>query len=163
MSDDDDRDPPYVRGSETSRSGAMAIKPYRATQALRVFERVAQGPVTCEQIEHELGLKHQSASARINDLKNAGCIRESGQTAPTQQATADVLEVVPGATFELFLQWQKNKPKPKKGEAKKVPVPASVAEACDDVAEALMNTDDEALIGEAMQRLRDAIRQEMCD
>ena len=63
---------PFNRGSETSREAADAAEPH-----LQRWERIvlaavrragAQG-ATCDEVETETGLSHQTASARVNALK----------------------------------------------------------------------------------------------
>lgn len=54
----------------------------RMSQKKRVYlyihERGSDG-ATCEEIEQALGLRHQTCSARVSDLKRDGLIRETGK------------------------------------------------------------------------------------
>ena len=57
-------------GTETSRDAAESIKPHVNAMAAKVLKCISQMPqgLTCEQVEQILGMKHQTASARIRDL-----------------------------------------------------------------------------------------------
>lgn len=102
----------FNRGSATSEMAADYIEPHRASQARRIFDHLkhkAPKGLTCAEIEAALGLLHQSASARYNDLANAECIKFAGIQRGTPPS--EVYVVVPGATFDRFRQWQKgNRP-----------------------------------------------------
>ena len=53
-----------------------------------------QGGATCDEAEVALQLRHQTASARFNDLKRAGLIVKSGRRRPTRSGRkADVYVV----------------------------------------------------------------------
>lgn len=98
---------PFNSGSTTSEGAADFIEPYRASQAARIFKHLsvrAHGGLTCAEIEAALGLLHQSASARYNDLANAGCIQPVGAQRGTPPS--EVYVVVPGARFDRFREWQ---------------------------------------------------------
>ena len=57
-------------GTETSIEAAESIKPNVNAMARQVLDciRSMPGGLTCEQVEQILGMKHQTASARIRDL-----------------------------------------------------------------------------------------------
>jgi hypothetical protein len=75
--------------------------------ALRLFQALQSHPSTCEELERQLDLKHQTASARLSELRTAGCIRPTGQTRPSSSLTdSDVYETVPGATFAHYEAWR---------------------------------------------------------
>jgi hypothetical protein len=98
---------PFNRGSATSEGASDFIEPHRETQAARIFKHLsvrASGGLTCAEIEAALGLLHQSASARYNDLANAGCIQPVGVQRGTPPS--EVYIVVPGAKFDRFREWQ---------------------------------------------------------
>lgn len=102
---------PYVQGSATSKAAAEGIDPHRKNMAWRIFQHLTYIPSTCHEIEFALGFKHQTASARFSDLTKAGCIRPTGEQRRTDNAEADVYEVIPGAAFTLFDAYQSGKPK----------------------------------------------------
>ena len=43
-------------------------------ERVKMLIRVTRTGITCEQIEEELGLRHQSASARVNELVDEGYV-----------------------------------------------------------------------------------------
>lgn len=90
---------PYVddipfAGGDTSADAAKTIKQNVAKVQAKVFDyiqwatnasRVINGILfvmvgaTCDEIERDTGLSHQTASARVRELAQAGTIRDSGQ------------------------------------------------------------------------------------
>jgi DNA-binding Lrp family transcriptional regulator len=83
----------YHKGNPESqaanRSVAKDKQKRRILAALLLWE-----PATCDRIEVETGLSHQSCSARISELKRDGLIRKVG-TAPTRTGcSAAVYKVV---------------------------------------------------------------------
>lgn len=77
-----DRPAPYARHSDTSKAAAKSIEPTSGTMRAIVLAfirgRGASG-ATCEEIEINMGMKHQTASARVRELAQAGLIRDSGE------------------------------------------------------------------------------------
>jgi len=72
--------PPVPRDApETSREAAESIAPRTSRLAERVltYIRGANG-ATCFEIEEGLEMAHQTASARVWELRKAGRIRDSG-------------------------------------------------------------------------------------
>jgi len=108
---------PFVKGSRTSELAADLIEEAREPMAKRIFDRLASTPSTCHEVESALGFKHQTASARFNDLVNAGCIRKTGETRQTDTAEAEVYECIPGVPFEVYKAWQAAMSKNKKTKA----------------------------------------------
>ena len=79
---DDDRN-----GDDTSRDAAESIRPFSAAMKERVRRHIAVCDghgATCDEIEVRLGLRHQTASARIKDLAKDKVIYRSGTTRPTR-------------------------------------------------------------------------------
>lgn len=71
---------PYASGSDTSREAAESIEPASGTLRARVLGMIRdKGPLgmTCDEIEAESGLTHQTASARVNELMRLGAIVDS--------------------------------------------------------------------------------------
>ena len=56
-----------------------------------VFNAIRLVPKTVDEIEQVLNLTHQTASARVHDLANAGWIKDSGKTRPTRSGRAAVV------------------------------------------------------------------------
>jgi hypothetical protein len=81
-----DRPAPYVRVSETSRAAATSIEPVSGTLRAIVLAfvrgRGTQG-ATCDEVEIALGMKHQTASARIRELAQAKLIRQASERRAT--------------------------------------------------------------------------------
>lgn len=79
-----DRRAPFAAGSDTSKAAAAAIEPaaktYRAVVLAYLRGRGVHG-ATCDEVEQAIGLIHQTASARIRELAQAGLIFEAGKRA----------------------------------------------------------------------------------
>lgn len=72
---------PYVVGSDTSKEAAESVVASAQAVRVRVFKHIeAQGGQgsTDNEIEHALGLRHQSASARRRELVQRGMVYDSG-------------------------------------------------------------------------------------
>lgn len=80
----------YVSGSPTSKAAADSMIPHAPNIKERVFECVRKGDfinhfgATCDEIEMTLSLKHQTVSARIRELAEAGRIEDSGMVRKTR-------------------------------------------------------------------------------
>ena len=63
---------PY-NGVDTSIDAAESVSELLSAMRLQVFQEVlnAEDGLTCDEIEQILGMKHQTASARLNDLMKA--------------------------------------------------------------------------------------------
>lgn len=80
--------PGYVAGSDTSE-GAAGSFDSAVLQRLRgmVFALVKQRArfgATCDEVEIELQLRHQTASARLRELVLAGAIEDTGRRRDTR-------------------------------------------------------------------------------
>lgn len=78
-------DLPFVRGSATSRAAAESMTESAATIRSKVLAAVVaagSAGMTCDEIEVALGLRHQTASARVRELAKAGAIRSAWQAGP---------------------------------------------------------------------------------
>lgn len=74
---------PYARGSETSRASAEALREALSEILGRVFDFIAaagEEGATCWEVEQGLQMPHQTASARIKDLKDLNRIEATGRT-----------------------------------------------------------------------------------
>ena len=77
---------PYARSSDTSMEAAVEIEPHAGTLLEKVLTEIRRSGVigrTDDEIEEQLGLRHQTASARRNDLAGRGIIVDSGRTRRT--------------------------------------------------------------------------------
>lgn len=89
---------PFVKGSDTSEAAADSFGEEDRGQdrwkVLRAVDVVTGS--TCDEIEAFTGLKHQTASARVNDLVKAGLLVDSGERRPTRSnRPARVLKLTP--------------------------------------------------------------------
>lgn len=66
--------PPYVRGSDTSKLAAASQNPSCDLNKIMVFLSSRMDGATCDEVEVALQMRHQTASARMRDLKNAGVV-----------------------------------------------------------------------------------------
>lgn len=86
-----DRPAPFVRSSPTSKAAATSIEPTSGTLRAIVLAfirgRGASG-ATCEEVEIALGMKHQTASARMRELAQAKLIVENGKRRTTSSGRA---------------------------------------------------------------------------
>lgn len=95
--------PPFVRGSDTSEEAAESVIGITGKLRRMVYEEIwrASDGRTCDEVEERLGMRHQTASARIRELSQKGHIRDSGLRRTTRSgrpATVwkPVREPVPG-------------------------------------------------------------------
>ena len=93
-------DPGYVAGNLSSEEAADSVKESAATIRGRIYRYVSESPAgkTCDELEAELYLSHQTCSARCTELKRLGLlspkIDESGAKLRRQTRSgrnADVL------------------------------------------------------------------------
>lgn len=73
-------------GADTSAEAYESIRAAVNKLGLAVLSLIEQSPsgVTCEDVETRLRLSHQTASARISELKAKGLIWDTGQRAKTR-------------------------------------------------------------------------------
>ena len=70
-------------GTETSEAAARSVKPNLTGERLRVlngFLHYGHDGATTEQVEHRVGGKHQTVSARVHDLDYLGWLEKTGST-----------------------------------------------------------------------------------
>jgi len=81
--------------SETSRDAYMAISPHAPNMRERVFAFIREsGGATCDEVEVALGMVHQTASARLNELANAGRVYASEARRATRSGMDAAVYVV---------------------------------------------------------------------
>ena len=83
---------------DTSRAAAAQILASQDRMVAEVFAAVqaaGSGGLTCQEVEDLLGMLHQTASARIYDLHEAGGIIDSGQRRTTRSQRWAIVWVVP--------------------------------------------------------------------
>ena len=67
----------------TSKEAAESVKGDVTRIAKRVLDMVRRSPMTCFEIECDSGLSHQTASARLTQLRKDGLIEDSGDKRET--------------------------------------------------------------------------------
>jgi len=88
-----DKMPPFVRGSNTSYSAAQFVRseaPNMRVAVLGFIRLMGSHGATDEEVENALGFKHQTASARRNELMNMGLIKKAGTRKTESGCSADV-------------------------------------------------------------------------
>ena len=88
--------PPH-NSTETSREAARSIRSRASALKELVFNWIARQPLgaTCDEAEEALGLKHQTCSARFNDLMTTGRIISAGKRPTRSGCNAMVWKVAP--------------------------------------------------------------------
>ena len=83
-------------GTPTSDAAARRIAPMLRGMKAEIYAVIAEhGPITCDAVEVLTGGKHQTVSARFNDLVKEGRIEDTGETALTRsQFSAALYRVV---------------------------------------------------------------------
>lgn len=84
---------PAHNGTRTSRDAAHAIKPHVAAQRSRVLALLAgrEGGMTAQEIEDALSLSGSSVRPRLVELRESGCVRDSGRTRKSASGRACVV------------------------------------------------------------------------
>lgn len=71
--------------SDTRYQAHEAIKPHKTLlQAMVTKALITHGPCTCDRLEVVLEMSHQTVSARVSELRNAGVIEDTGKRARTR-------------------------------------------------------------------------------
>ena len=79
-------------GSRTSRDAAHAIKPHVSAQRSRVLALLAgRDGMTAQEIEDALSLGGSSVRPRLVELRETGCVRDSGRTRKTASGRSAVV------------------------------------------------------------------------
>jgi predicted ArsR family transcriptional regulator len=83
---------PAHNGTRTSVDAAHAIKPHVAAQRSRVLALLAgRDGMTAQEIEDALSLSGSSVRPRIVELRESGCVRDSGRTRKSASGRACVV------------------------------------------------------------------------
>jgi len=88
-----DKMPPFIRGSQTSKQAASFVRseaPNMRVAVLGFIRLSGSYGATDEEVEIALGFKHQTASARRNELMNMGLIKRAGTRKTESGCSADV-------------------------------------------------------------------------
>lgn len=87
---------PFVSGSDTSRAAAESVEESLEnlrTLVLKRIRRSGKRGMTCDEVEVQLDLRHQTASARVRELFVKGQIIDSGERRTTRSGRAAVVWV----------------------------------------------------------------------
>lgn len=71
----------YHGGAETSRAANEKVARHKGGMRLKILDflrETGDRGATCEEVELALGMRHQSAGARISELKRDGLVRQAG-------------------------------------------------------------------------------------
>lgn len=77
---------PYAVGSDTSQAAALSMQPTAQSLGGKILADIKQQGVlgrTCAEVEAQATLRHQTASARLWELRAKGHIKDSGIRRPT--------------------------------------------------------------------------------
>jgi predicted Rossmann fold nucleotide-binding protein DprA/Smf involved in DNA uptake len=105
MKDEDDRypnRPGSVANSDTSEAAADSLDDDLLSrmrrQCLDYITARPQLGATCDEIEVALGMRHQTASARLRELELAGRIEKTSYRRPTRSGRGAQVYLLPRAT-----------------------------------------------------------------
>lgn len=93
---------PFAATSETSEAAAESIEPSRVALCRSILAFVASRfdmGATCDEIEAALGLAHQTASARVWELRGAGCVAETSMQRGTRRGRMATVIIATGKPF----------------------------------------------------------------
>lgn len=78
--------PPHARASDTSRAAAESVVKDVTRLRRAVLDAIGTEPdgLTCDQVEERLGIRHQTASARVRELAQLGLIIDTGERRKTR-------------------------------------------------------------------------------
>lgn len=74
--------PPFARESQTSRAAAISIYDEALTIRRKIWDFIhdrGNSGATCDEVERHMGLRHQTASARIYELRKKGFLVTDGR------------------------------------------------------------------------------------
>jgi hypothetical protein len=94
--DDDQDQPPVVRGSDTSKDAGASMLGQAPVLRARVLALIAAAGAsghTCDEIEQLMRMRHQTASARICELRDRNQVRDSGLRRKTRSGRRAVVWV----------------------------------------------------------------------
>lgn len=88
---------PFARGSATSEAAARSMDAQLnelQNLVLNLVRAAGGAGVTCDEVEARLNLRHQTASARINELVRKGKIVDAGKRRKTRSGRAATVWIV---------------------------------------------------------------------
>lgn len=109
--------PGHVAGSSTSRAAAVNVAgraPGMEQQVIDLIASRGDEGLTCFEVEGLLGMRHQTASARIREAVLHGMLVDSGRTRPSSVGDESTVYVRTSRTEPFKVP--KNAPKPTKAQ-----------------------------------------------
>ena len=94
-----DGEAPYVRSSKTSKAAAKSLQkkpetlPTLRMMVLQLVKKAGDRGRTCDELEAITKMRHQTCSARFNELHNKDLILDSGTTRATRSGRQAVVWV----------------------------------------------------------------------
>jgi CRP-like cAMP-binding protein len=79
------------RSSDTSKAAAARIQPVSAKMQRRILDYIksrGDDGATYDEVVSELGLEKPTVAGRLNDLKRAGLIADTGRRRPTRSGSS---------------------------------------------------------------------------
>jgi DNA-binding transcriptional regulator GbsR (MarR family) len=104
--------PPFVPGSATSARAAASVRDVRHGVGAKILAHIITSPrgLTCDQIEQQLKLSHQTVSARLSELSGAECVITNGEIRVTRYGQhANVYVATAKASTALYQRHLKTK------------------------------------------------------
>jgi len=97
IEDGDDICRNYHRGDPESEDANGLVAPHKSVQRCEILRVISQHPegIHCEAIERALGMKHQTTSARIAELRQAQMVEICGYTQTSSGARARLYAIPP--------------------------------------------------------------------
>lgn len=90
--------PGYVRGSDTSEAAAKSVVDAKTGRYLvcEYIRRCGAAGATCDEIEAGLGMRHQTASARLAEARRLWLVWDSGERRKTRSGRSAAVYVTCG-------------------------------------------------------------------
>ena len=89
MTDDITRN--YHGGNEESEQANESITGTKEQMRTKLYDALKRRPSTCEELEDRFGMKHQTVSARLSELKRDGLVEKVGTRPTSSGRSAAVL------------------------------------------------------------------------
>jgi DNA-binding transcriptional ArsR family regulator len=111
---------PFTPGhtkSDTSRAAAESIAPLTKVLVRKIMVALVARPMTCAEIETALELSHQTASARLSEMKKFGLVEDTGERRPTPSGRSAMVYRLSQGAAAMASQIQHLAPEKKDGAA----------------------------------------------
>lgn len=98
---------PYTPGhtdSDTSREAASKIAPHTQYLVRKIAQLLTNGPRACFEVEQLLDMSHQTASARMTEMREAGLIVDTGERRKTPTGRNAIVWKLAQGAFSVAAQ-----------------------------------------------------------